>query len=247
MKWVETVFEVPVYRYNAAIMNEKENENGVPYEELAGIFRLSTKYHMPTLRRKCILRFGRAFPCTLKKYDDVGPMAGVFPMGVDTADALKLFRECDALEFLPVLYYFTSSGDLENTCKRIARFPPDDALKCLIGREKLLLAQQAKIAPFFYRAQPTSNCQHYDQCRELCQGMLEVVWGDDDLVKDQNAFGDWSGFRILNPLPGGSTSYCPGCCLAYKEAFVLAREKLWEELPGYFLLGTWEEIRVADV
>ena len=36
---------------------------------------------------------------------------------------------------------------------------------------------------------------------------------------------------------------CPSCTSSYKDAYKSARKKVWNELPGYFGLGTWEEIR----
>ena len=185
------------------------------------------------------------FPCTLKEFDALG--YGVsqfhlsaapesFRLGGDgcLSSALLLFRECDVPELLPSLFYILTRGSLAETLSRLRDFPKSEILGCiLLGREKLLSAQLSDTFPYFLNFKPSPNCLCPAKCQELGLERKEEGHIPGSYQWALTNVAHWFEKQVS----------CSPCHDFYKDAYKSARRRVWNELPGYFELGTWEEIR----
>ena len=203
---------------------------------------MSNKYDIPSFRSRCIDEFKSIFPCTLEKFDAFGYNSEFYHRNAPKSprryrflpSALLLFRECDLPAFLPSLFYFLTRGSLVETLSRLSDLPKSEILGCiLLGREKLLDAQFAYPPNF----NPSSGCVRSERCRESGLRRREA------LINARRLTNQCALANVAYWFNNDAPFFCSSCTNSYKDAYESARKKVWNELPGYFGLGTWEEIR----
>lgn len=213
------------------------NPQTIAFDDLASVLRLSTKYDIPTFRWKCIEELKSTYPCTLEAFDAKG-YDGRSNLNVSDAQlgsAMRLFRECDVPELLPSLFYLITRGSLADTLQRIHDLHEYDSLnRILLVREKLINAQVADIAPYLYRPRVSDHCSTPNKCSENGLARVRLIYGHDPII--QRALKDRNG-QFCSAL-----GYCSVCTTSFRNAYLEGRRKVWGELPGYFDLGTWEEL-----
>src|ERR1700685_1496895 len=72
-------------------------DHPTPFDDIAGVLRLSSKYDIPTFRQKSIQELKKLFPCTLPDLDSVYPLTPR-PKAYILMISLLLARECNVLE-----------------------------------------------------------------------------------------------------------------------------------------------------
>lgn len=213
------------------------NPQAIAFEDLASVLRLSTKYDIPTFRWKCIEELKSTYPCTLEAFDAKGyngrPISNV--LDAQLGSAMRLFHECDVPELLPSLFYLITRGTLADTLLRIHDSHEYEYLnRVLLGREKLINAQVADAAPYLYRPQVSNHCLAPNKCSQNGLARVSLMYGHDAVrqvaLKDRNN-------QFCSAL-----GYCSACTTSFQGAYSEGRRKIWGELPGYFDLGTWEEL-----
>lgn len=218
----------------------RETVQKLPFDELAGILRTSTKYEILPYRWKCIQELKDSFPVTLVAFEAGGSHR---PPNQLLISAITLFRQCNALELLPVAYYHLTYGSLDDSLDRIVGLSQDEMLRCIRGRNKLLQAQEAHTAAHFYRYKPSDVCAHRDLCNAENARYLRHNLSNSIHMKQWALVGRMT---LTSDNPNVCLKYCSNCLVKYRSLHLLGRVRVWNELPGYFGLGTWEELRAAS-
>lgn len=201
--------------------------------EITGILRLSTKYDIPILRRRSIHHLKNTFS-DKREHFKWGHFEKSIHSDEDIVEALFLCQECNVLTPLPFIYYRLAYGNLEEALPLIMKLPTRETQICFLGREKLIAAMK-DVFPFLFNPKPSSKCLKLADCRTT-------------LFRVQQGFFSTNRYRrqyvlddILRVI--ARSDFCHSCFAEYESHAVTTSQRIWEELPGYFGLASWEELR----
>ncbi|KAF5332493.1 hypothetical protein D9611_005476 [Ephemerocybe angulata] len=224
---------------------------------LSGILRITTKYAMEKLRRKCISFLEAKFPSTLDGC--LSLLASQFQYS--SADIVRLIALASAHNgganipsVLPWAYYLCTQMTVDEIigndvltweCKAV----------CLAGKEKLWHAFTTISHSMLFSFSPSPLCQ--SACAgKLAQLALPSQYGGADFGGGRSGkLGSisWKEAEDLRMRPhpleeyGGwgpwKSAVCTRCFGHLKDMHMAGRQKVWQELPVYFGLGTWDGIR----
>lgn len=222
------------------------SEHIILYHELEGILRLSTKYAIRVLRTRSVQYMKEVFPAALDTFDDTDATQrrSAFCQAnlLSLAQVLQLCRECDAPESLPYIFYMMTKGFGDDMLLQINTLPKQLWRVCFSGREKLLEAQNG-VYSYLWDPKPSQTCTSADHCtqlgRELHRHYLSTKSDRHQHVLEE-PFGGHTNYVDLVSL------FCSSCKTTYASQSRLARTTVWQELPEYFGLGTWEELQSSD-
>ncbi|KAF8178666.1 hypothetical protein K438DRAFT_1604819 [Mycena galopus ATCC 62051] len=232
--------------YNPLFSSEKVLDFGV----LASLVRLGRKYAFTNLLNTAVELLASENPRDFETYrilagsdydlpgthsfSRISNYPGVY------FDIITLARENDLFAILPCAYYraITLGYDqviidvLFDSLRRndgtYATLSPVDQRRCVLGRAKLLKAQFAP-SYTFGSLRADSKCINDRKCTIRKK----------DLLRDLLLTGQvWA----LGMLPR-VTSECSNCDLEFRQAMAAGRQKIWEELPSFFDLPPWSELK----
>lgn len=199
---------------------------------VSGILRISTKYGMVSIRKKCISILQEAFPSTLATCETVLSRKYEYVPG-EVVRIIPLARETNLPMVLPWAFYLCAHISVNEVMTNSVLSWRDKAL-CLAGKERLWEAQKALTHQFLMQFKPLAGCTSGCQTRYSCG----VTWRDTEVLRLEPhplaEYKDWGTFP--------SQQVCPKCLSAMKLQHKEGREKVWEMLPGIFELGTWDLI-----
>ncbi|KAF7341711.1 hypothetical protein MSAN_02069500 [Mycena sanguinolenta] len=214
------------------------------FNVVAGVLRLSTKYDVEYLRTRALLHLSAALPRSLAEYDLRGHVTPFHTETNVTFPLLLLVHELALAWALPTALYFAALS----TVKRIMdgfssnghniELPRSLQRTLLIGRNTLVVAQTYHILRCF-RTLPCDGCLRRESCQVTSRVLYEAVAGL-QLLSPLNLFSPEAWNSITSRL-------CAPCSLAMGQEYQTARQKVWDELPGTFELGSWEELGPAPV
>ncbi|TEB27368.1 hypothetical protein FA13DRAFT_1736503 [Coprinellus micaceus] len=212
---------------------------------LAAMIRLGRKYEISYLRDEGLARLKREFPTTLEEYDRLPEeyLSFTYPetqCGLDPiVDIIKLAHECNIQSILPALYLQATSWKLDELLYRpdCSSIPFRALCNIISGRDELLNARkdlercvlfgQGIQAQWLRGApEPLLALQTWTDCLESVEKMLKHV--SIDIVRK----GALDHMRL-----------CRACLLKAQEAHNRVRKDVWDELPGYFKLPGWGELK----
>lgn len=127
---------------------------------ISGILRLSSKYMVQSLRRKCITLFTRNLPATLDDYDSRVLRGTSKHIKSDAImRAIRLAQETDVPIVLPYAYYCVA----RLPSRRILEVNSNDIswqqkTICLVGRERLRYGEMSLSHSFLLAFRPASTC-----------------------------------------------------------------------------------------
>jgi hypothetical protein len=203
---------------------------------LPGILRLSTKYNILQLRRKVIAIYLEHFPSTLDTFDSRSSSdIALYPWY--TVTLVALFRETNALECLPCVFYICSClpmCDLLDGCDDVT-LSWEDKSACLKGREELLRAQEAFSYSFIFKLVPPPNCANRSVCARRARRNLYHFHHDQSPLSGVFALEPFTDWKMLDGI-------CPACISKAQMDHQAGRKAIWNRLPKIFGLGTWEDI-----
>jgi len=154
--------------------------------------------------------------------------------------AIILGRECNAPEILPVAFYLFCHIPTRQKLDAsfTADLPRHEIDLCIIACDKLAEVFETETFSHVYNFTISQDCQTKNRCEQVGLRILRNAISQRLHVQcpTLEAFG-WDDFK---------PQYCNPCIAAIKSAFVLRRQKVWNDLPSYFGLGTWEELRNAQ-
>lgn len=197
---------------------------------IAGIIRMSTKYNMRVLRRKCIDILTSRFPSTLAGCERASEAQY---LSESVLSAIPLARETNIPSLLPWAFYIATHMTHDRLVKDRILSWQDKAL-CLAGKERLWEAFKTHTHSFLFEVPRIPGCQV--GCAMRVQQGRSMDWSAAERLR--------AGPNPLEPYTlWNELRLCPVCLKAVQARHYEGRAKLWEQLPTYFMLGTWEDIR----
>lgn len=198
---------------------------------ISGILRVSTKYNMVAIRKKCISVMQGAFPSTLATCDIVLSKKYEY-VPSEVVRIIPLARETNVPVVLPWAFYLCGHISVEGIMTNTVLSWRDKAL-CLAGKDRLWEAQKTLTHEFLMHFKPAPGCNSACQSRFSCG----ITWRDTEALRlnphPLEEYKDWGTFPF---------QLCPKCLSAMKLQHKEGREKVWEMLPVIFELGTWDDI-----
>ncbi|KAF7334941.1 Glutamine amidotransferase type-1 domain-containing protein [Mycena venus] len=187
------------------------------FGELSAVLHLSDKYDVTVLRHAMISILSDLYPNSLKEW------AG-------SLDAPT------SVEFSPVVMYEVCTHvKLDDILSGAGKFTIENDIyqrRCVLGYPRLELAQR-HVLRYLTREEEQGECETTLKC-----DAERLRWVNMELKSDE-----------VDPLADSKVDWwdgwegCSTCLEAAKETYHAARQKLWDELPTIFKLGTWEELR----
>ncbi|KAJ7759164.1 hypothetical protein B0H16DRAFT_1370195, partial [Mycena metata] len=221
-------------------------QKAVPFEVVAALIRLGRKYEFRGLLDSAVERVTCEHPTTLEEYDALhgedclGPYhfkSVVDYLGIEF-DVLALVRENNIMTALPCAYHrilkYPHKQLFEgiDTGDALVTLSPLDQKLCSLGREKIIAAQMLPgfTLGWLCKWGHNSDCLHPAKCYKMREKALQLCFMEVNV-------------RILNPTPFAFTSMCMPCTRHIQELVSAGRKKAWEQLPTFFDLPSWEELK----
>ncbi|KAJ7334957.1 hypothetical protein DFH08DRAFT_706878, partial [Mycena albidolilacea] len=215
-------------------------------ESVLSIIRCSDKYKVEYLHRRALAHLlAYDFPTTLSGYDgdnsstDFGWFLGN-PASRACIAAVQLARQVNVLWVLPVAFHRLATTDKETIqkilhCTNFKGHPTklggNDQivfLTCSI----LLTRLELNAVSFLHSADSNPNCAGSTKCTAALYDYMASVGGPVPLKLCDSA-GIW---------PDLSDNCCDKCYRSLKAAHAVARQEIWNELPGVCGLPPWPEL-----
>ncbi|KAF9048919.1 hypothetical protein BJ165DRAFT_1343369 [Panaeolus papilionaceus] len=195
---------------------------------ISGILRISTKYNMAQLRNKCINIIQEKFPSTLAGCDAVLSKHTQY-IPSEIVRIIPLARETNVPKVLPWAFYLCCHIEVEELMVNTALSWSDKAL-CLAGKEHLWKVQKTISHSFLFEFKQVPGCP--SGCARV---VPQISWQDCETLRKSphplEEYPDWNSTRV-----------CPKCRDHIKAQHRDGREKVWQMLPGFFGLGSWDDI-----
>ncbi|KAF8825423.1 hypothetical protein HHX47_DHR7000090 [Lentinula edodes] len=205
---------------------------------ISGVLRLSSKYMIHSLRRKCIAVLTRTLPATLEDYDSRtsrGRSTSKHLKSDVVMRAIRLAQETNVTIVLPFAYYCVA----RLPSRRILEDQPDDMTwqqktVCLVGRERLRYAEMSLSHSFLLGFQRASTCTNV-----LCAMARSphTEWHLMEASRHPHPLRPYNRWNALN--------VCSECVANAKKQHSKGRQEVWKCLPAFFEMGTWEELRTV--
>ncbi|KAJ7496919.1 hypothetical protein FB451DRAFT_1017688 [Mycena latifolia] len=227
--------------YNPSTLLEKP----LPLPAVAALIHLGRKYDFRELLDSAIARLTFENPATLAEYDALLPSPDPYTPtrivhypGV-LFDILTLARENNILTVLPCAYYRALRYHSEKLFDGILRpdgslaiLAPAEQRQCALSRLKLIRAQSQPGYAYGWLLwwAPAENCPKPDECRAV---------RDDYLSNYLDVLRLWA----LTPYVELEAQFCAVCKPANEEAVRAGREAMWKDLPEFFDLPPWSELK----
>ncbi|KAJ7039805.1 hypothetical protein C8F04DRAFT_949202, partial [Mycena alexandri] len=235
--------------YNPGLFDEA----AIPFPYIASFVRLGRKYEFRNLFNIAVGRLAFENPATLKKYDalmDTLELAAGKRVPHSTTrivnypgirqDTLTLVRENGLLALLPCAYYRVLSYSIDEIFSGISR--PDgttsrlssiDLRTCAVGLERVLAMQFMPDSPLGWIIlwKPTDDCKSVSTCQSWRDTFISSI-----LISGPKVYS-------LSVLTLENTQLCVSCKEPAGRAAIAGRAKFWEDLPSFFDLPPWSELR----
>ncbi|KAF7341710.1 hypothetical protein MSAN_02069400 [Mycena sanguinolenta] len=217
------------------------------FDVVAGVLRLSTKYDVEYLRMRALLHLSAALPRSLAEYNSIRPVTDPRPFHPEKNPQfplLILVHELGLTWALPMALYFASAFAVQHIMDGVAfnghniQLPQPVQRTLLIGRTALAFAQIHNMLQCL-RDLPCQECVVRGHCQSGAKAFHELMAGSRSIYPLTLMHpGIWDAF---NPL------LCTSCFATAQADYQTARQKLWDELPAMFELGSWAEVGPAPV
>lgn len=199
---------------------------------VAGILRLSTKYLMESLRKRCIAMLETKIPTTFAQFNAMTELTNKRPSSEHLMQLVHIAEENMVPTLLPYAYYCISRLAIE----RILEDNEDDIpwrLKtiCLVGRERLRRAEMSLSHSFLLAFLPVPTCVNL--C--LVSRGPDQEWHRIQMGKAPHPlkrFGRWNDMRV-----------CGDCLASSQLKHESGRAEVWLRLPTFFELAPWDELQ----
>lgn len=203
------------------------------FDYMSSILRLSTKYNMSRLRQYAVDKLKQAFPSTLAQFDDPSLRDARTTGEENVFAAIVLARETNCPELLPCALYYCSRLPVDDIVNGdgVHALSREDALLCLLGRDKLLISQRSRQWAFLFRTRRHFYCADclIDSRVEKKLNVLRQTTTPYplDLVSDAQ----WNSY-----------GFCQFCAEFMIKGDQTSRKILWKDLPEFFGLESWARV-----
>ncbi|TEB30546.1 hypothetical protein FA13DRAFT_1688607 [Coprinellus micaceus] len=234
-------------------------------ETVLAMIRIGRKYEIQHLLKEGIARLRTEFPATLEDHDrvdDTVSWSGIIDN--DDAGSDVLFRianfctsHSDMKELLPVLplaYYWANCRNLttildgdpigEDVQCTPTLLSPEAQKICLRGRQKLLDRFSSSFAwvDKIPRVSLSSGASHSHKCSSVVEPLTNILWKPEPQLYVM--LEPWDRLQKQLDRVTLRKEMCGECYVAARKSHMQAREQLWNDLPGFFGLPSWDVLRV---
>ncbi|KAJ7287207.1 hypothetical protein C8J57DRAFT_1460615 [Mycena rebaudengoi] len=231
--------------YHPAVTNQK----ALSFAMIASFIRLGRKYEFKELLDIAMIRLTFEHPTSLQGYDatlvitDVAdgrsPLyraTSIVHYGGILLDLVNLARENSLLSILPCAYYrvlvFHKLVDIFDSIRRqdgtSATLTPTDQRTLVLARQKIYEAQWKTGNTLGWAGSVLGHGQCDSHCRS--RSILDTIARKGAIV-------------ALYPVEIFLSRFCVRCKSNAQESMALGRAKMWEDLPGFFGLPAWAELK----
>lgn len=213
---------------------------------VSAVLRLSTKYHTPVLRQRAIDLLVTVYPSSAEAWQLRSLHRLVPPFEDEHLAYIELAVETDVRVILPAIYYAATREPLSGVVSTLARLrvAPSEQWNVtsnfLLGRDRLAQAEMKYILAFLDKRFPRPNCQGGNDSTTL----VNLAHTTFRKVFESEPYHHWCSARPAEVGP--SLPVCKRCSAAIRNSIELGRQKIWENLPGFFGLPDWETLRARD-
>ncbi|VDC03440.1 unnamed protein product [Peniophora sp. CBMAI 1063] len=224
-------------------------------------FEISSKYDVPLIRDLCVANLRRAFPDTLSSFQDARTYrndeldmdltSSLRCVNLANAQGLHLLLPAMTLTCVAKYTFDTATEDIElYSILQSLGLPLSLQPKLASWSRKLLSEKRTKVDGHIQQFLQDPDRERNYHCAQqlaiaflsytnqtfLCADEWRHEYDLDIFVKDMYAA----------DLTRMADDVCDDCIQEWKEKEKAGRKELWDALPGYFDLGTWEELRMKD-
>jgi hypothetical protein len=218
------------------------------------VLRLATKYDAPYFRDHALGVLSAQFPTTwdarYRSYMADPPLQ--FTRNATAVHLVNLSSELPLQRMLPSALLLLSTG--ARLLNILDGTPMEDGRRvemswafkslCLLGRGKIISAHRAHIYPLLERFRAgiiKSDCLLNGSCKTAVS----------TLIRDFDASTDTGSVNLLKParlmlfksvVDGRCPPFCNRCCDVLEPLYHQQCALIWEKLPSYFDLPSWEEL-----
>ncbi|KAJ7188686.1 hypothetical protein C8R46DRAFT_1341379 [Mycena filopes] len=219
-------------------------QESLPFPVVASLVRLGKKYDFRSLFDSAVARFTFENPSTLAEYDlrfknQAGGTPRITPYPGIRYDMLALARENNILSALPCCYlramfmptasYFDGIARGDGTRASLASI---DQRRCIIGSERLRAIQfkPGYTCAWLHKWDYDEDCIDPSKCtRTRANALQNYLYGRGNV---------WALTTTRQ-----DTHLCAACSVHCKESIEMGKERVWAELPAFFDLPPWAELK----
>jgi len=230
--------------YNPLIFSEKS----LPFPFIAGIVRLGRKYDFKKLLEAAVQRLINENPTTLEEYEKLTGEDNISYSSTQIShyrgmsfDVITLARENGLFTVLPCAYLcavLCTCANPKLLLDGISRkggppitLAPREQRVCILGERKIMEAQ--------WKQNDLWNWLNSDLCADGCADNTSCIRRKKNVFRTLVENGSLLvPFRLA---PG--QRLCVACQHRHAQIMVEERKKLWEELPSFFDLPPWAELK----
>ncbi|KAJ7681828.1 hypothetical protein DFH06DRAFT_282732 [Mycena polygramma] len=217
------------------------DDEPLPFHVIAAFLRLGRKYDIKPLYAKALARLTAAFPCSVDQYlagastrilfsDPTTPNRNTIAI-----DTIILARELNLTSLLPVAFWCVARDPELLAHKNTRLISEDDRDAMLLAMAPVRCAFSKHLYDWLDETSVASpECTEPTSCRMSKMRYSLWLW---------KAPGNQLGFH----WPArASKDHCKSCVAIGKKHQSEGVKQFWEELPSFFGLPSWEELKAAD-
>ncbi|KAF5336423.1 hypothetical protein D9611_006485 [Ephemerocybe angulata] len=226
----------------------------IPFNAVAAMVRMGRKYEIAALLEEGRSRLHQDYPSTPPGPVGIKPSSNksiIEQKGLSFLVA-NLAYECNIASILPNIYFrcvFAGINDilLGKELKNGTRFflTKEVQFACLIGRDKLQTAYRKNLS-WLNDVGYLPICSAFGQpCRQHARAKLTAILNSGPRF----AFLAEGMDSLVNSITDGETLrqvFCGACYARARASSREARDKFWDDLPSYFNLPSWEELKKLE-
>jgi len=160
-------------------------------------------------------------------------------------DALNLLREVDLAACLPAAFVLASAPEfslnlfsgLERVDKSRSMLSPENQAALVIGRDRITNDLMGFLNSW---SCASTDCVSPRNCAIGKGEMLQERLTDEWWTYAGHALVPWSD--LAKPGQQSYPGFCPACSEEYEWKYLLNRHNIWDRIPTYFGLESWEKL-----
>ncbi|KAJ3532840.1 hypothetical protein NMY22_g7578 [Coprinellus aureogranulatus] len=179
---------------------------------------------------------------------------------------IRLALECGVQSVLPALYMHMMAMDLVRSPKlnvhwklisdrvipaqdnllalplaKVYNIPYEALRSCISGRDQLMEARAQHVHRWIREVGSFSSCKTKHKCSNASRNLVGYIW--DDLSGVWNVLCPWEDFKQDLIQEDALKELCDPCLQYAKRAHEDGRRAVWAQLPTYFRLPLWKDLR----